>query len=232
MENFIQFCEKNKDYKPENWNEWLEANPDKITPKNELLGLLKEEYDDLEKKIRSMNFYIFKRKFRRSIFHLWGGCYVKFLMEIDLDNPHVEYGWVDIVSNEQGFCKIQCDDSYNGGRAVTIRIIDVIEILPFKERPLVYFKTMICGDCNDCDRLSNKEPPYTCKHFSFFNIILNKQKVDQNFIKTYDSLKNVNRDDEQQIQESTCDGCNHDEKCNHDDNNCNCNECNGECKHE
>ena len=71
MENFIQFCEKNKDYKPENWNRWLEANPDKTTPKHELLGLLKEEYDDLEKKIRSMNF-IFSKENSKGLFFICG----------------------------------------------------------------------------------------------------------------------------------------------------------------
>ncbi|MBR4315933.1 MAG: hypothetical protein IKP65_03050 [Alphaproteobacteria bacterium] len=224
MENFIQFCEKNQNYDPNDWKKWLNENPDKTTSPNELLGLNEQEYEDLNKKIRSMNFYILKRSFKRNINeNLWAGCYVKFLMEMDLMNPHVEYGWVDIVSNEQGFCKIQCDDSYNGCRALTIRIIDVLEVLPFKERPLVYFKTMICGDCNDCDRTANKEVPISCKYYSFFNSILNKQQMDSDFQKMYFSLKEANK-------ETEC-NCN-DNNCNHNDNNCHCKECNGDCQNE
>jgi hypothetical protein len=75
---------------------------------------------------------LFKRKYKRYVKNIWAGCYVKFAFEIDANNPHFEFGWVDVVNNEQGFCKVQCDDSFFGTRALTLRTIDVIEILPYK----------------------------------------------------------------------------------------------------
>lgn len=180
--NYLEMCVKGC-ASPENWEKWLVDCPDNTKPIHERLGLLPEEYDDLSKKLRSMNFYVFKSKHIRSIFKIWGGCCVKYLYEYDLYEPHFEFGWVDVVNNEQGFCKIQCDDSYNGNRAVTVRTIDVMEILPFKERPLVYYKTMICGQCNGCDRTSNEQPPVECEKYGFFSAILSKQKGDASFIR-------------------------------------------------
>ena len=184
---FLELCEK-ENINSNHWKEWLETNKkDEVAP-YDLLGILKEEYEDLCNGIHSFDFYLFKRKYPRHVKNVWGGCYVKYAFEIDAQEPHFEFGWVDVVNNEQGFCKVQCDDSFFGTRALTLRIIDIMEILPYKERPLVYYKTMVCNECNDCDRMANEFPPESCKLYDFFNAILNKQKADNQFIKLYNGV--------------------------------------------
>lgn len=212
---YVEMC-KSGNAQPENWKKWLEENKDTETPKNELLGLLPEEYDDLDKGIRSFEFYAFKKKHTRSIFNLWTGCYVGYLFEYDGNEPHFEAGWVDLVSTSQGLCKIQCDDTYNGNRAVTVRIIDVMEILPHKERPLVYYKTMMCGQCNKCDHSSNEEPKIDCPHYDFMSAILHKQKGDLEFLKLYmDFIGRANNVEQHECEcDGHCDG--------HCDGQCNC----------
>lgn len=184
---FLELCRK-ENLEPKNWKEWLEANKkDNVAP-YELIGIEKEQYDDLFDNVHSIDYYLFKSKFERNVKNVWGGCYVKYAFEIDAQEPHFEFGWVDVVNNEQGFCKIQCDDSFFGTRALTLRIYDIIEILPYKERPLIYYKTMVCNECNDCDRMANELPPESCKLYEFFNAILNKQKADNQFIKLYNGV--------------------------------------------
>lgn len=220
---YIEMC-KNGSAEPKNWKKWLGETKKENDKENELLGLLPEEYEDLKNEIRSFKFYVFKKGFTRSIFHLWGGCYVRYLFETDTSEPHFEVGWIDAVSNEQGFCKIQCDDCYNGNRALTIRTIDVMEILPHKERPLVYYKTMMCGQCNKCDHSSNDEPKIDCPHYEFMNAIFHKQRGDTDFIKLYDEvvgnsakLGDAQKSDEIERDshscEGHCDGCS--ENCEH-----------------
>lgn len=204
---YLELC-KAGSAEPKNWKNWLDETRKDGDKENELLGLLPEEYEDLRNDVRSMEFYVFKRRFTRSIFNLWGGCYVRYLFEYDGHEPHFEVGWIDAVSNSQGFCKIQCDDCYHGNRAVTIRTIDVMEILPHKERPLVYYKTMMCGQCNKCDHSSNDEPKTDCPHYDFMNAILNKQHGDSEFIVLYDRV--VGND--VRIGQSCnheCDSCSH-----------------------
>lgn len=184
---YLDMC-KNGSAEPKDWKKWLDETKKEGDKENELLGLLPEEYEDLKNGVRSMGFYVFKRRFPRSIHQLWCGCYVRYLFEYDGMEPHFEVGWVDAVSNSQGFCKIQCDDCYNGNRALTIRIIDVIDILPHKERPLVYYKTMMCGQCDKCDHSSNDEPKTDCPHYEFMNAILHKQRGDTEFVKLYDKV--------------------------------------------
>ena len=187
-QTFVQLCLSGS-AEPKNWKAWLYYN--KIDNENacERLGVLSEEYEDLNANKRSFDFYVFKRKSIRSIFKVWGGCYVKYAYENNLINPHAEFGWVDSVSNATGFCKIQCDDNFYGNRAVMIRTIDIMEILPMKERFLVYYKTMLCGKCNDCDRSSNDEPPITCRHYELFNAILGKQHGDNELLKILNDSK-------------------------------------------
>ena len=185
--NFLELCEQ-ENANPQYWKEWLDANKKDEIPPYQVLGLLKEEYDDLCNGIHSIDFYLFKRKHVRYIKNVWGGCYVKYAFEINACEPHFEFGWVDVVNNEKGFCKVQCDDSFFGTRALTLRIIDIMEILPYKERPLVYYKSMVCNDCNDCDRIANELPPESCKLYEFFNAILNKQQADNQFIKLYNGV--------------------------------------------
>ena len=178
---YLEMC-SNGQASPENWRKWLADCPGS-DPIYKRLGLLPEEYEDLDKGMRSMEFYVFKRKHVRSIFRIWPGCYVKYLYEYDAHEPHFERGWVDVVNNERGFCKIQCDDAFNGNRAVVVRTIDVMDILPFKERPLVFYKTMLCGECNGCDRTANEEPPADCPRYGLFNALLSKQKGDEEFMR-------------------------------------------------
>lgn len=184
---FLELCEK-ENANPEYWKEWLETNhKDNISP-YELIGIAKEEYEDLCNGVHSIDFYLFKSKFPRHIKNVWGGCYVKYVFEIDKHEPHIEFGWVDVVNNDIGFCKVQCDDSFMGTRALTLRILDVVEILPYKERPLVYYKSMVCNECNSCDRMANELPPESCKLFNFFNAIVNKQQADTQFINLYNGI--------------------------------------------
>ncbi len=184
---YIEMCMKGEaDQK--DWKAWLERNRKDGGKENELLGLLPEEYTDLMNGIRSFGFYVFKRRHPRSIFQLWSGCYVKYLFEHEGSEPHFECGWVDGVSNQQGFCNIQCDDGFHGGRAVTVRTIDVMEVLPYKERYLIYYKTMMCGRCDKCDHSSNEEPRIDCPHYEFMNAVLNKQRGDSEFLKLYNGV--------------------------------------------
>lgn len=186
---FMKLCQQT-DTDSSLWEKWLNSNSDKEKYKEyELLGLLPEEYEDLKNKIHTFKFYIEKRKFNRSIHNLWTGCYVKYLYDKDMTEPVSLTGWVDAISNDKRFCKIQCDDCFDGCRALNIRTMDVLEILPFKERYLIYYKTMICGNCNDCDRVSNDMPPLNCKHYEFFNAIVNKQKADKQFLELYQKVK-------------------------------------------
>ena len=226
---FIKMCQEGK-AQPRDWKAWLEVNPDKQTQKKDLLGLLKEEYEDLEKGTHSMDFFLLKRKMQKPIKNVWAGCYVKFAFEIDAHDPHFEFGWVDIVNNEQGFCKVQCDDNFFGTRALTLRIMDVLEIYPFKERPLIYYKTMICNECNECDRIANDLPPDECPYNEFFNAILNKQIADLQFINLYKQVEEQQIKLQQEIKEKQnnscgCGGCEEDDSASSSEENCNSESC-------
>lgn len=185
MMTYIEMCLSGM-ASPGNWEKWLADTKDDTRPDAEKLGLAKEEHDDLVGKMRSMDFYVKKRGIPRALTHLWTGCYVRFLYEYDLKNPHLECGWVDIVNDERGFCKIQCDDGFDGGRAVVVRVGDVMEVLPLKERPLLYYKTMLCGECNGCDRMSSAEPPQDCRIYGLLNAINSKRSGDAKFISLYE----------------------------------------------
>lgn len=173
-----------------NWEEYVNSqkkeNPD--LQEHEILGVLPEEYVDLKDKTRDFNFYAFKRKNKKTLVGLWAGAYVKFAFQYDLQEPHSEYGWVDAVDRNKQFVRIQCDDTYQGGRALTVRFVDVLEVMPCKERYLIYYKTMICGICNKCGRDTN-DFPGDCPKFNFFNAVLNKQKKDNEFFTEYIKLE-------------------------------------------
>lgn len=205
---YLEMC-KEGSVEPKDWKRWLDETKKDGDRENELLGLLPEEYEDLKNGVRTMAFYVFKRRHLRSIHNIWGGCYVRYLFEYEGSEPHFETGWVDAVSNSQGFCKIQCDDEFSGGRAVTVRTIDVMEILPHKERPMVYYKTMVCGQCDKCDHMANEEPRGDCPNYQLMNALWHKQKGDAEFIKLYDRVNGRG-------------GCDHD-GCDHDG--CHCDGC-------
>lgn len=214
---FIELCEEGN-VNPKEWKQWLANNKIEKQDQQNALGLLVQEYTDLINGTHNMQFFVFKKGLQKPIKNLWAGCYVKFACETETIPPHFEFGWVDVVNNGQGFCKVQCDDNFFGTRALTLRIMDILQILPFKERPLVYYKTMICDDCNECDRAANDLPPESCKYYEFFNAILNKQISDLQFINLY---KQVERNQQNLY-------CNHnDNDCCHNDNDQN--HCSGGC---
>ena len=184
MDDFRSMCLSGR-AEPEHWEKWLKDFPEDARPAYERLGLVKEEYEDLSAGRRTFDFYVMKRRHGRSIYSLWTGCYVKYLFEPDPHNPRYEYGWVDAVNASTGYCRIQCDDMYHGMRVVLVRIIDVMEILPMKERPLVYYKTMICGDCHGCDRASDREPPAECPFGAFLSACKSKAEGDAEFLRMY-----------------------------------------------
>jgi hypothetical protein len=67
-------------------------------------------------------------------------------------NTTVFCGWVDKVESSERYwgwhvVAIQVDDKHSGNRAVNIRKRDVLEILPFKIRPLVYYRRVLCTTC-------------------------------------------------------------------------------------
>ena len=195
MENESTFLElyANNQVKKEDLEEFVKACTDKYPDKPiwERVGLSEDEYYDLTHKLRDLDFYVFKRKYKRDIQKLWVGCYVKFIyqMEPDTSKPHFEWGWVDVLDVKHELARLQCDDTFQGNRAVTVRTADIVEVLPLKERPLVFYKTMICGECKKCDEESDGFPR-NCPKFNFFNAIKNKQKHDIEFIVEYYKLIN------------------------------------------
>lgn len=187
---FLELYASNQ-VKKEDLEEFVKAFTDKHPDKPvwEGAGLLEAEYYDLTHGLRDLNFYVFKRKHKRDIQKLWAGCYVKFLyqMEPDTSKPHFEWGWIDVIDEKYGLARLQCDDSFQGNRAVTVRTMDIMEVLPLKERPLIYYKVMLCGECKKCS-IEDNAFPSDCPKFNFFNAILNKQNRDREFILKYYEL--------------------------------------------
>lgn len=167
---------------PCNWKKWLDDMKIDQLLRWSALGISRGAYDDLVAGERSFDFHVFKARHGRMLKRLWPGCYVKYAFESDCANARFEFGWVDMVGVDGEYCKIQCDDSFNGSRAVVIRVEDVMEVFPLKERPLVYYKTMICGDCNGCDRMANELPPDECMHYDFFSACVAKAKGDSQLL--------------------------------------------------
>lgn len=174
---------------PESWTYFVENtkhdNPE--MQEYDIVGISKEEYEDLKANTRNIQFYAFKRKYRKTIDRIWTGAYIKFAFQYDLTEPHVEYGWVDIVDQTGKYLRVQCDDTFEGQRQLTLRSADVLEILPTKERKLIFYKTMVCGDCKICNRVTN-DFPGECPQYNFFNAILNKQIKDDEFFQEYFKL--------------------------------------------
>ena len=154
---------------------------------HEIIGISKEEFEDLKGRTRNIPFYSFKMKHRKTIIWIWTGAYIKFAFQYDLAEPHIEYGWVDIVDRTGKYLRVQCDDELDGQRQLIVRSIDVLEVLPTKERKLIFYKTMVCGDCEKCKRQTN-DFPGDCPKYHFFNAILNKQMKDEEFFNEYFKL--------------------------------------------
>jgi hypothetical protein len=58
----------------------------------------------------------------------------------------VSKGWVDEVRDKM--VNLQCDDGDNLGlRGITIDLKFIVEILPFKPRPLMWWKRELCKKC-------------------------------------------------------------------------------------
>lgn len=188
METFMDLYFKGK-MKETDWEFFLREkkneNPEMYD--NEIIGLTKEEFEDLKDGTRNIPFYAFKSKHRKTIIKIWTGAYIKFAYQYDLLEPHIEYGWVDIVDQTGNFLRVQCDDTYEGRRSLILRLVDVLEVLPSKERKLIFYKSMVCGTCEKCNRVTN-DFPKDCPKFYFFNAILNKQIKDEEFFNEYFKL--------------------------------------------
>ena len=186
--NFLELC-ANDLADANSWEYFLnvkkQENPE--IPEHEIIGISEEEYEDLKARTRNITFYIFKMKHKKLIVRIWTGAYIKFAFQYDLAEPHAEYGWVDLVDRTGRALRVQCDDNMEGRRQLFVRTNDVLEILPSKERKLIYYKTMVCGECKKCNVETN-DFPKECPKFDFFNAILNKQMMEEQFFEEYFKL--------------------------------------------
>ena len=183
QETFLDLCLHHK-AQPCNWEKYVDDNVSNETRPYELLGISEGEFAKLVHKHHTFEFYVMQRQICRKVRCVWPGTYISFLVEQD-NKPHLEFGWVDVIDTNGKLCKVQCDDNFNGMRAFVISIDDISAILPCKERPLVFYKTILCSGCDGCDRSANAPVPSLCKHKSFFDAILDKQVADAQFLVLY-----------------------------------------------
>lgn len=134
----------------------------------EYFGITEQELRDVRGGARSFRFIALRYLKRRHLLtKVLPGTYVQFITEHESAGPCLEYGWVDRFIGEKGVAVIQCDDCYFGNRSVEIGIEDVLRILPSKERPNVFYKSMLCGECRDCSRHSG-EFVSSCPFYGLF----------------------------------------------------------------
>lgn len=187
MEKFIDLCIKGL-AETSNWEKFVNDNLSGDATPNGILGISECDFRKLVEKRHTFDFYVKRKSLGCGVKFVWPGTYVSFLNEND-SLPHVEFGWVDVIDVNGRLCKVQCDDSFHGMRAIVICLDDIKDILPLKERPLVYYKTMVCGDCNKCDRSSNDEVPSSCPSKHLLDAVLDKQRSDSQFLLLYSSVK-------------------------------------------
>lgn len=133
---------------------WLADNEGKTLA--EYLGVAEDDLEDLENQ-HSFSFIVCRTFYRKHLLdRVFPGVYVQFIVEYDLQAPHREYGWVDAFDKEKKTVDIQCDDSYYGNRSMTINIRDIVQVLPTKERPNIFFKAMLCKECKNCSKDSGE----------------------------------------------------------------------------
>ena len=195
QETFLELCLQGKAI-PEDWESYVNKNVSQETKPHELLGIGESDFAKLMQKQHTFEFFVMRRKIGCKLKRVWPGTYVSFIVEHD-NKPHIEFGWVDVIDVAGRLCKVQCDDSFHGMRAFVITIDDIVAILPFKERPLVFYKTVLCEDCNRCDRSANEAVPSNCPHERFFNAILDKQVADAQFLVIYTKDNLANQDNTQ-----------------------------------
>lgn len=188
FENFMELYLQGKKQADE-WESFLNEEKRMMpeTPDHDIIGLTKDEFIDLKEKTRNIQFFAFKLKYRKDVIHVWNGSYIKFAFQYDLSEPHFEYGWVDAIDRTGTLIRVQCDDALDGQRALTVRLVDVLEVFPAKERKLIFYKTMTCASCEKCPRQTN-DFPSDCPKYDFFNAILNKQRKDEEFFNEYFKL--------------------------------------------
>ncbi len=182
-ETFLELCLQGK-ASSENWEKYVNENITQHISPYELLGVSEQDFAKLIQRQHTFEYYVIRCQICKKVKCVWPGAYIAFLVEHD-SRPHLEFGWVDVIDTKGKLCKVQCDDNFHGMRAFVISIDDISAILPCKERPLVYYKTMLCNECNKCDRSSNESVPDFCAHKAFFDAILDKQLADAQFLTLY-----------------------------------------------
>lgn len=137
----------------------------------EYIGVTEYDIHDLLEVRHSFEF-IFLRCIHRkhSLDRVFPGIYVQFIAEYDDMRPHFEYGWIDSFDEKKQSARLQCDDTCSGNRSLEINIRDILQILPTKERPNIFFKAMLCKECKDCSHESG-EFIEECPFFSLFSSI-------------------------------------------------------------
>jgi hypothetical protein len=63
------------------------------------------------------------------------GKYIQFRESFDVFGKRVTCGWVKKIDIVNDYIEVRCDDGFKGARGTSIRICDVIAILPYKEEP-------------------------------------------------------------------------------------------------
>lgn len=138
----------------------------------EYLGFTEAEWGEYLGK-KNLQMLVLRRKHKKcelTSASILTGCYIKFGIQYgETSTPHIEYGWISNVTTSE-MVDVQCDDGYEGARGILVDLRDVFEILPLKERPILYYKQMLCHNCFGCN-------PYTscfvqsCKFVNFFKQI-------------------------------------------------------------
>ena len=136
----------------------------------EYLGVSESDLEDLNNN-HSFRFVAFRTFYRKHLLErVFSGAYVQFVSECEYQQPRLEYGWVDFFNRENKTVDVHCDDNYQGNRALTINLRDIVQLLPTKERPNIFFKAMLCQECKDCSKDSG-EFIEDCPFFGLFTAI-------------------------------------------------------------
>lgn len=148
------------------------------------LGVSEEDIEDLNNH-HSFAFIAYRIYHRKHLLDkIYPGTYVQFVVEYDDQIPHKEYAWVDSFNKEDKTVDVQCDDSFYGNRSLTINLRDIIQVLPTKERPNIFFKAMLCKDCKNCSKESG-EFIEDCAFYSLFT------KIKQNRLNSRDLIGEI-----------------------------------------
>lgn len=188
-ESLFELVIKGKE-SPDSYEKYLELwkSSDKKKSLSEYLGVSENDVKDLEDG-RSFRFIVFRAIHKKhNLDKIFPGAYIQFVNEYGLSDPILEYGWVDKFEKETKTVSIQCDDAYYGNRAVSIKLNDILQILPMKERPNIFYKAMLCKGCNIC---SHEVSDFTenCPFYDLFTSIKQNRLDSKSRIKEYLNLK-------------------------------------------